>query len=108
MKDLLDGVHILWQNTSGAYAAGMHRFFPLEVVCCIDDGPDLDSLSEEAGAVFLSVEARRDRRSRRDPNIVIEEVLPALNTEVEKLLALYPRESWVLACPRPCRSFERF
>jgi hypothetical protein len=104
---LLQGVHIAWLNTSGAYVTGLHQCFPIEIVACLDDGADLDLLAETSALTFLRVESASGRRVPMLDR-AIEDVIPAVGVEIESAVGKHPRDSWVFVCPRPCRALERF
>src|SRR5262245_10644544 len=106
-RSLLQGVHILWLNTSGAYVAGLHRCFPIDTIACLDDGEDLDLLAADGALTFLRVEAASACRSLLTDR-AIEDVLPLLEREIQSRLEERPRDSWLVVCPRPCRTLERF
>ena len=98
---------ILWQNTSGAYVAGLDELFPIDTVACLDDGTDHDLIAAERDIRFCSLEPRTRERSRaHDP--AIEDIVPGLEGSLRQILDRHPRSSWVIACPRPCRTLEAF
>ena len=107
LRGLFGSIRILWQNISGSYVAGLHESCPIQAVTCVDDGSDFDILARYSGIQFCSLEKRSGRRACLEEPVV-EDIIPVLKDPIEQILRRYPRESWVIVCPRPCRSLAAF
>src|SRR5262245_4153984 len=99
----LQRLRLLWVNTSGAYVNGMHRCFPIEAVACLDDGVDFDLLATGGRLSFLSAEVSSGRRVSVSDR-AIEDICSAVG--IESKLKEHSPYSWVVVCPRPCRSLQ--
>lgn len=107
LSALFGSKRILWQNLSGSYVIGLDRLCPIHTVACLDDGPELEQVQRRSGTQFLSRE-RATRRRVRTPDPSTEEIIPSLQPEMERVLAGFPKSSWLLVCPRACRTLEVF
>jgi len=98
---------ILWKNLSGSYVIGLDRLCPIHTVACLDDGPEFEQVRQRSGTQFSSHE-RATRQRVRTPDPSTEEIIPSLRPEIERVLAELPKSSWLLVCPRSCRTLEIF
>lgn len=108
LRDLFSGVSLLWQTRIGAYWLGMDAVAHFGAVLCLDDGEDLDLISQQTGVPFFSRErAEGFRRAFGDePETYL---LPP--QELERLIQhikYSPVASWIAVSPYPALSLARF
>ena len=107
LSALFTSKRILWQNLSGSCVIGLDRLCPIHTVACLDDGPEFEQVRQRSGTQFFSRE-RTTRQRVRTPDPSTEEIIPSLQPEIERVLAELPKSSWLLVCPRACRTLEIF
>ncbi len=107
MKSLLDGRRVLLQCFFGCYCVGLHRLFPIEVVCCLDEGGDFDLIAEECRVDLRTVESPGKERKNwigAGIDVVFERLEPSISAR----LASHDRASWFVVSSPPSHKLEAF